>query len=136
MRTDLGAWRKLRNPDDGECNVSTASEDCGLEGQSLAGKRFIRSRAVASRVVAGETLLVPIRARVGDMASIYSFNGTGSSIWQLLETPKTVDELVAAVAQEYDAEQERVEKDVREFLGEMLSVGLAEVPASAAMAAD
>ena len=50
----------------------------------------------------------------------------------MLETPKTVDELVAAVAQEYDAEQERVEKDVREFLGEMLSVGLAEVPASAA----
>jgi len=116
--------------------VLTASEDCGLEGQSPTGKRFIRSRAVASRVVAGETLLVPIRARVGDMASIYSFNGTGSSIWQMLETPKTVDELVAAVAQEYDAEQERVEKDVREFLGEMLSVGLAEVPASAAMAAD
>jgi hypothetical protein len=136
MRADLEAWRKLRNPDDGECNVLTASEDCGLEGQSPTGKRFIRSRAVASRVVAGETLLVPIRARVGDMASIYSFNGTGSSIWQLLETPKTVDELVAAVAQEYDAEQERVEKDVREFLGEMLSVGLAEVPASAAMAAD
>lgn len=116
--------------------MSTALEDRGFEGQSLAGKRFIRSRAVASRVVAGETLLVPIRARVGDLASIYSFNGTGSSIWQLLETPRTVDELVAAVASEYDAEQERVEKDVREFLSEMLSVGLAEVPASAAMAAD
>ncbi len=103
---------------------------------ALENQRFIRSRAVASRVVAGETLLVPIRARVGDLASIYSFNGTGSSIWQLLETPKTVDELVAAVALEYDAERDRVEKDVKEFLGEMLSVGLAEVPASAAMAAD
>lgn len=99
-------------------------------------RRFTRSRSVASRVVAGETLLVPIRSRVGDLASIYSFNGTGSSIWQLLETPKTVDELVAAVAQEYDAEQERVEKDVKEFLNEMLSVGLAEVPASAATAGD
>ena len=116
--------------------MSMAIEDYGLEGQSLAGNRFIRSRAVASRVVAGETLLVPIRARVGDLASIYSFNGTGSSIWQLLEAPKTVDELVAAVAQEYDAERDRVEKDVKEFLGEMLSVGLAEVPTSATMAAD
>jgi hypothetical protein len=116
--------------------MCTALEDRGFEGLALAGKRFVRSRSVASRVVAGETLLVPIRARVGDLASIYSFNGTGSSIWQLLETPKTVDELVAAVAQEYDAEQERVEKDVKEFLSEMLSVGLAEVPTSAAMAAD
>lgn len=108
----------------------------GLQGLSSDGQTFVRSRTVASRVVAGETLLVPIRARVGDLASIYSFNGTGSSIWQLLERPKTVTELVDAVAQEYDAERERVEKDVKEFLGEMLSAGLAEVPTSAAMAAD
>jgi hypothetical protein len=103
---------------------------------SLDGQSFVRSRAVASRVVAGETLLVPIRARVGDLASIYSFNGTGSSIWRLLETPQTMMELVAAVAQEYDAENEQVERDVKEFLSEMLSVGLAEVPACATMAAD
>jgi Coenzyme PQQ synthesis protein D (PqqD) len=103
---------------------------------AIESQSFIRSRAVASRVVAGETLPVPIRARVGDLASIYSFNGTGTSIWKLLETPKTMAELVAAVALEYDAEQEQIEKDVREFLGEMLSVGLAEVPTSAAMAAD
>jgi hypothetical protein len=107
-----------------------------IANQEFANKSFIRSRSVASRVVAGETLLVPIRSRVGDLASIYSFNGTGTSIWKLLETPKTLVELVAAVAQEYDVEQERVEKDVKEFLGEMLSVGLAEVPALAAMAAD
>jgi hypothetical protein len=106
--------------------VSTA-----LEGQS-----FVRTRSVAARVVAGETLLVPIRARVGDLASIYSFNGTGSSIWKLLETPKTIAELVEAVADEYDAEHDRVARDVKEFLDEMLSVGLAEVPTSAAMAAD
>jgi hypothetical protein len=111
--------------------VSTVFGERYLETQS-----FIRSRAVASRVVAGETLLVPIRARVGDLASIYSFNGTGTSIWKLLETPKTMADLVDAVAQEYDVERERVEKDVKDFLGEMLSVGLAEVPAAAAMAAD
>lgn len=99
-------------------------------------QRFIRSRSVASRVVAGETLLVPIRSRVGDLASIYSFNGTGTSIWQLLETPKTLNELVNAVVQEYDEERDRIEEDVKGFLGEMLSVGLAEIPTSAAMAAD
>jgi hypothetical protein len=108
----------------------------GFTQQSSGGQTFVRSRTIASRVVAGETLLVPIRARVGDLASIYSFNGTGSSIWQLLESPKTVSELVDAVAQEYDAERERVEKDVEEFLSEMLSAGLAEVPRSAVMAAD
>ncbi|MBZ5689562.1 MAG: PqqD family protein [Acidobacteriia bacterium] len=51
---------------------------------------LVRSQSVVARVVAGETLIVPVRARVGDLASIYSFNGTGSLIWKLLESPKTV----------------------------------------------
>jgi len=46
---------------------------------------FTRSRSVVSRVVAGETLIVPVRGRVGDLASIYSFNATGSLIWRLLD---------------------------------------------------
>ena len=51
----------------------------------LGDEIFVRSRAVVARVVAGETLIVPVRAKVGDLASIYSFNGTGSLIWKLLE---------------------------------------------------
>ena len=42
---------------------------------------LVGSRAVVARVVAGETLIVPIRGKVGDLASIYGFSGTGSLIW-------------------------------------------------------
>ncbi len=97
---------------------------------------FIRSRSVVARVVAGETLIVPIRAKVGDLASIYSFNGTGSLIWKLLESPKTVSELAGDVAREYEVDIERAENDVVEFVGEMKAVGLVEVPASVPMAGD
>jgi len=97
---------------------------------------FIRSQSVVARVVAGETLIVPIRAKVGDLASIYSFNGTGSLIWKLLEYPKTVSELAIAVAREYEVDAGRAERDVVQFVGEMKAVGLVEVPASVAMAGD
>lgn len=97
---------------------------------------FVRSQSVVARVVAGETLIVPVRARVGDLASIYSFNGTASVIWRLLESPRTLAELAAAVAQEYDVEPSRGERDVAEFVNEMKAVGLVEVPASVAMAGD
>ena len=100
------------------------------------GQTFIRSQSVVSRVVAGETLIVPIRAKVGDLASIYSFNGTGSLIWKLLESAKTVTELAAAVAREYEVDPAQAERDVEEFVGEMKAVGLVEVPASVAMAGD
>jgi hypothetical protein len=88
---------------------------------------FVRSRAVVSRVVAGETLIVPVRGKVGDLASIYSFNETGSLIWKLLDTPRTVGYVVGAVAEEYQVDTEKARQDVLRFLSEMRTVGLIEI---------
>lgn len=97
-------------------------------------KAIVRSRTVVSRVVGGETLIVPIRGKVGDLASIYSFNETGTLIWKLMERPTTLRDVVAAVAQEYSVEHEQAEQDVRQFVGEMQSVGLVEVSQSISVA--
>jgi len=102
----------------------------------LGDEIFARSRAVVARVVAGETLIVPVRARVGDLASIYSFNGTGTLIWKLLESPRTVEQLATAVAEAYEVDRSRAERDVTDFVSEMKSAGLVEVPAAVAMAGD
>ena len=97
---------------------------------------FVRSQSVVARVVGGETLIVPVRARVGDLASIYSFNGTGSLIWKLLDSPRTIAELAATVAEQYEVELGQAEIDVREFVHEMKKVQLVEVPKAMAMAGD
>jgi glucan biosynthesis protein len=99
-------------------------------------ERFIRSQAVVARVVAGETLIVPVRAKVGDLASIYSFNGTGTLIWRLLDSPRSIEEMAAAVAAEYNVDLVQAERDVNEFVNEMRGVGLVEVLAALAMAGD
>ena len=88
---------------------------------------FVRSQAVVSRRVAGETLIVPVRGKVGDLASIYSFNETGSLIWQSMESPKGLAELISAVQQEYAVGYEQAERDVKQFLNDTLSAGLVEV---------
>src|SRR5260370_41136367 len=103
-------------------------------GTMWKGQTFIRSQSVVSRVVGGETLIVPIRAKVGDLASIYSFNGTGSLIWRLMESPRTVAELATALAQTYEVDPARAEQDVASFVIEMKSVGLVEVPAASYVA--
>ena len=99
-------------------------------------EKFIRSQSVVARVVAGETLIVPIRGKVGDLASIYSFNGTGTLIWKMLDSPKTIAQLAEGVAQEYEVDAAQAERDVASFVSEMKSVGLVEVPASVAVAGD
>jgi len=97
---------------------------------------LVRSQSVVARVIAGETLIVPVRAKVGDLSSIYSFNGTGTLIWKLLDSPKTVSQLAQAIANEYEVIPEQAERDVADFVGEMRTVGLVEVAASMAMAGD
>src|SRR4029077_11414975 len=114
----------LRNPNKGGCDMLTRPEE----------QLFTRSRSVVSRVVAGETLIVPVRGKVGDLASIYSFNGVGSSIWQWLDTPRGLTDLIDAVEREYQVEKEQAEKDVTRFLNDMLSVGLLDVAPRVAMA--
>jgi hypothetical protein len=99
-----------------------------------AEQLFTRSRSVVSRVVAGETLIVPVRGKVGDLASIYSFNGTGSLIWQLLDAPRSLPELIDAVESEYEVGQEQAQKDVTQFLNDMRSVGLLDPCPRVAMA--
>ncbi len=91
---------------------------------------------MVARVVAGETLIVPIRGKVGDLASIYSFNGTGTLIWKMLESPKTVGLLVAGVVEEYSVDAAQARLDVAKFVDEMRSIGLIEAAASGAVAGD
>jgi hypothetical protein len=120
-----------------EADVFTKSERWSLGlSDTFGNEKLIRSQSVVARVVAGETLIVPIRGKVGDLASIYSFNGTGTLIWKLLESPTTVSQLAVAVAHEYDVDPSQAERDVASFVGEMKAVGLVEVPASVAMAGD
>jgi len=97
---------------------------------------FVRSQSVVARVIGGETLIVPVRAKVGDLASIYTFNATGSLIWKLLETPKTLAALASVVARQYEVDLARARSDVEKFVEEMKTAGLVEVPARAAMAGD
>ena len=85
---------------------------------------FIRSDSVVSRVIAGETLIVPVRKGVGDLSSIYSLSEVASSIWQALEKPRSKSEIVRLIEQEFDADRQEIEHDVNAFLAEMCSIGL------------
>lgn len=87
---------------------------------------YVRSGSVVSRVIAGDTLIVPVRGGVGDLASIYSLNPVASTIWNALAQSCSEDQIIARVVEEFSADIQQVELDVRSFLAEMQSVGLIE----------
>jgi hypothetical protein len=85
---------------------------------------YVRSDNVVSRVIAGETLIVPISKGVGDLASIYSLNPVASKIWETISRPRAMDEIVQVIAWEFAAESKQIEHDVEAFLVELESAGL------------
>jgi len=85
---------------------------------------YVRSDSVVSRVIAGETLIIPIRKGVGDLASIYSLNPVATTIWEAISHPRSKSEIVQVIAREFEAESAQIERDVEAFLVEMEGVGL------------
>lgn len=77
-----------------------------------------------TRRIAGETIVVPVSSRVGDLDAIYTFNEVGSRIWSLLERPISVETIVALLSEEYDARPEQIRTDVLELLDMLHGKGL------------
>jgi hypothetical protein len=95
-------------------------------------QRYVRSTSVVSRVIAGETLIVPVRKGVGDLSSIYSLNPVASFIWDAIAQPCSQGKIVECIAEEFAGEAPQVEQDVKSFLAEMESSGLIEAVGAAA----
>ena len=64
-----------------------------------------------------------------EKGTCYGFNRTATRIWSLIETPRTVAELVDALTAEYDVERETCTEQLAEMLAELEQDGLVELKA-------
>lgn len=76
--------------------------------------------------ICGEKMLVPIGSQVMDMNGLVTLNDTAACVWELLAEDRTVDELAAAVAEQFDVAPERARADVQVFIDEITRMGLLE----------
>jgi len=73
----------------------------------------------ALRNVGGESILVPIRNRVGDLDSVYVFTPVAARIWSLLDGEHDLDGVVDKICDEYDVEASVVRKDLDELVSSL-----------------
>jgi len=85
--------------------------------------RFCRSPEVASRTIADEVLVVPIRRNPMEKLGIYSLNPTASFLWKKLDGGCTVGVLARQLCARYQVDPARARADVETFLQDMLSAG-------------
>ena len=68
---------------------------------------------VVAREIEGEIIIVPLVAGIGDLEDeLFTLNETGKAIWDRLDGRRSLNDVIAELAVEYQAEPEEIENDV------------------------
>lgn len=87
---------------------------------------LVRNSATVSREIAGETIVVPVCAGIGDMEAVYTFNELGGQLWRLLAKSRAAKDLVDWVILNFKILPEVAAADVHAFLDDLREIGLIE----------
>ncbi len=85
---------------------------------------FTKGNDAVTRCIAGETIIVPVRAHVVDLDAIYTLNEVGSLIWNCIDGQTPGHQIVEAVCHTYDVAPAEAAPDTRDLLGCLAAAGL------------
>lgn len=82
---------------------------------------YVPSDDIVAREIEGELIIVPLVAGIGDMEDeLYSLNDTGKDIWRKLDGRTTLAGIANALAAEYNAPPDEIERDMLGLVGELV----------------
>lgn len=81
----------------------------------MLDKKVTRDENVAWRIIGDEAVLLS-----AEDSSVHSLDAVGTRIWELCDGEKTVNEIVDQVVSEFEVDRETAEKDVVEFIEELM----------------
>ena len=91
------------------------------------GRVYARAGRVVSRRVAGEIVLVPLTQRTGDAvrrtADLFVLNKTGEHLWELLNSPRSAEDLARNLSETFEVSAGEAASDVSSFLASLIEIG-------------
>jgi hypothetical protein len=72
-----------------------------------------------STTLGGEVIILGL-----DDSMYYGLTATGARIWELVQAPRTIDEILTTITTEFDVDRERAAADLDALLAELQSRGL------------
>lgn len=87
-----------------------------MENHTLSSESIVsRNRDLVTSDIDGEVVMMSI-----EKGNYYGMDLIGSRIWELIEQPVMVSDLIGTLIDEFEVTREICEKDVVTFLSEML----------------
>lgn len=88
---------------------------------SMDSRRLRRSPDALATQVDGDIMMLVLSTGM-----YHSLSGVAARIWEVLESPSTVDEVAAHIAGEYGVALEQCRADTQSFLDDLSRAGLVE----------
>lgn len=98
-----------------------------MKSKIVGSSIVVAGRDQVSCDLAGEVAILDVKSGI-----YYGLNAVGVRIWNLVQEPKTVDEVGETIQEEYDVETHCCERDILALLQELVAKGLIEVRNGAA----
>jgi hypothetical protein len=84
--------------------------------------RVTRHPDMISAEIGGEAVMMSI-----EKGAYFGLNPIATRIWDLIEQPKSVAELIAVISAEYEVSDAQCAADVQEFVADMIARGIAQL---------
>jgi hypothetical protein len=82
---------------------------------------YAPSDDIVAREIVGELIIVPLVAGIGDLEDeLFTVNETAKAIWDRLDGRRNLSEIIAALAEDYDAAPDEIERDVCGLVEELV----------------
>ena len=91
-----------------------------MNGNGLE-KRYRANGNYVYRKIAGEGVLIPSGDLPGNV--MVTLNASGAFLWEQLQQPRTMDELIAAARAVYDDPNHELEAQIRAFVEDRVKTG-------------
>ena len=94
--------------------------DQPTNGEEAGPVRFARRTEVVSAMLGADEIALLSASR----GKYYGLNSPATRIWELLESPKSMDELIATLMAEYEVDAEECRQQTRELVAELVAENL------------
>ncbi len=89
----------------------------------MSGKTVLRKNPeIVTRVIAEETILLPVYRTSEEIDSIYTLNSSAAMVWDLIDGKRTVRQLKEAVLKRCEATPEEVDRELDELLNDLRTI--------------
>ena len=96
-----------------------------MEAKVTLDTTYVPSEEVVSRDIEGELIIVPLTWGVGgaedEADAIFTLNEWGRALWERLDGQRSLKDVAADLATEYEAPSEEIEADVLGLVGELVN---------------